>query len=325
MDSISIQADGSFLYSGNFSEPGEMQITNRKSSVTIWLDTSLKNVYLSEKSNRNSKVVLAVDSVIGSEDTYLYYYTRLPGKVKIYDPLIISQPRSFYSEKERKAFQDSSSKATQPYWDSLHRANTFLEIDSVLKRRPDSKVLPWLIRYYAPDLGIDHMQEFYYRLSAEQQQSKYGRDLLKELNKLQLLKPGNIFEDFSMEDDHGKKFQFGSLKAKYVLIDFWASWCVPCRASHPFLREAYLKNKKAGLEIISISLDDDRQKWLHAIKEDKLTWINVSDLKGRNNAIALKYKITGIPFSVLLDENRKIILVNPLPYQLLDFFKNLKP
>ena len=67
-------------------------------------------------------------------------------------------------------------------------------------------------------------------------------------------------------------------------------------------------------------MDEDRKKWLEAIKKDKLEWINVSDLKGHDNAIALKYKITGIPFSVLLDENRKIILVNPSPSQLIEFF-----
>ena len=322
MDSIPIQVDGSFVYSGNFSEPGEMQITNRKSSIKIWLDTSLKNVYLAEKPNRHGKIVLTVDSVIGSDDTYLYYYTLLPKEGKIISTSTVK--RSFYSEGEMKAFQDSLSKATKPIRDSLYRLNSFREIDSVFKTRPESKVLPWLIRFYEPALGIELMQELYYRLNTEQQQSESGKSLLSELNKLQLLKPGNIFEDFTMKDDHAKKFKFSSLKSKYVLIDFWASWCGPCRSSHPFLREAYLKTKHAGLEVISISLDEDRQKWLEAIKQDKLEWINVSDLKRRNNAIALKYNITGIPFSVLLDENRKIILVNPSSYQITEFFANLR-
>lgn len=320
IDSIFIQADGRFLYSGNFPEPGEMQITTEKSTTTIWLDSSLKNVYLSEKPDRNGKMKLTVDSVIGSEDTYLYYYTLLPREVKITETKI---NRSFYSQKEMEIFLDSLNKAGKPGIDSLRRADSFREIDSIFIIRPDSKVLPWLIRFCAPTLGLDFMQEFYYRLTTEQQQSKTGIDLLKELNKLQLLKPGNIFGDFTMEDDHAKKFQFSSLRSKYVLIDFWASWCGPCRANHPFLREAYLKTKQAGFEIISISLDDNRQKWLDAIKQDKLTWINVSDFKRRNNAIALKYKITGIPFSVLLDEDRKIILVNPSSYQIIEFFSDL--
>ena len=111
IDSIPIQNDGSFLYSGSFSEPGEMQITTRKSTTSIWLDSGIKNVFLSEKTNQNGKMKLTVDSIIGSEDTYLYYYTLLP------NTRIVSKTtsnRSFYSEKEMKAFQDSLSKATKP-------------------------------------------------------------------------------------------------------------------------------------------------------------------------------------------------------------------
>ena len=78
MDSIYIQDDGSFSYSGTFSEPGRMLIGTRTTGVTIWLDSNLKNIYLSEKPGRNGKVKLTVDSVAGSEDTYLYFYTNLP-------------------------------------------------------------------------------------------------------------------------------------------------------------------------------------------------------------------------------------------------------
>ncbi len=264
---------------------------------------------------------LTVDSVIGSEDTYLYYYTLLP-KTVIISESKPSQPRSFYSEKEIHLFFDSLSKSRKPARDSFFRAESFRKVDSIFETRPGSKVLPWLIRFYAPDLGMDFMQKLYYRLNTEQQQSETGKDLLKELNKLQLLKPGNVFEDFTMTDNRDKEFHFSSLKSKYVLIYFWASWCGPCRGKHPFLRDVYLKNKGAGFEIISIALDDDKQKWLQAIKQDKLTWINVSDLQRRNNSIALKYKITGIPFSVLLDEKRNIILVDPTSSQLTDFFQN---
>jgi thiol-disulfide isomerase/thioredoxin len=323
MDSIPIQADGSFSYSGNFSEPGGMQIGVRATAVKVWLDSSLKNIYLSEKPDRNGKMKLTVDSVVGSEDTYLYYCTLLPGRIKIYDTPSY-QRKSFYSQVEARTYHDSVNKARRPIIDSLFRLSSFKEIDSVFKIRSDSKVLPWLIRFHGQSLGMEFMWDFYYRLNTEQQQSESGKDLLNELNKLQLLKPGNVFEDFTMKNDHSRKFKFSSLKSKYVLIDFWASWCGPCRGNHPYLREAYLKTKSAGLEIISISLDEDRKKWLEAIKQDKLEWLNVSELNGRNNTIALKYKITGIPFSVLLDENRKIVLVNPSSYQLTEFFANLR-
>ncbi|MBL0181437.1 MAG: hypothetical protein IPP96_03710 [Chitinophagaceae bacterium] len=85
-----------------------------------------------------------------------------------------------------------------------------------------------------------------------------------------------------------------------------------------------LSKNEAGLEIVSISLDEDRQKWLEAIKQDKLEWINVNDPKGSESSIAHKYNITGIPFSVLLDENRKVILVDPTSYQVTEFFNKLR-
>jgi thiol-disulfide isomerase/thioredoxin len=321
IDSIPIQADGSFTYSGNFSEPGEMQITTRKSTTTIWLDSSIKNVFLSEKPNQNSKIKLTVDSVVGSEDSYLYYYASLPKQTITKTTKPVSN-RSFYSQKEIEAYIDSLNKSIKPGGDSFFRVNSFREIDSVFKVRPDSKVLPWLIRNYELLLGFDLMRELYYRLNTEQQESETGRDLLNLLKRLHLLRPGNVFEDFTIKDDHAKDFKFSSLKSKYVLIIFWASYCGPCRAKHPYLHEAYLKTKEAGLEIVSISLDEDRNKWLGAIKQDKLEWINVSDLKGENSDLALKYKISGVPFSVLLDENRKVILVDPGSYQIIDFFKN---
>lgn len=322
LDSIHIMPDGDFSYSGILSESGEMQIVTSTSAITIWLDRGLTKVYLSEKSDRNGKLKLFIDSVRGSEDTELYNYVLTPrtGKtteIKFTKPVIVS------SEAQMRAFQDSLNKARKPFRDSLFRAQSVNEIDSIFKIRPDSKVLPWLIRFYASVLGIDNMQAFYYKLNTAQQESKAGQDLLKELNKLQLLKRGNIFEDFAMNDDRGKKFHFSSLKSKYVLIEFWASWCGPCRTNNPYLREMYLKSKQAGLEIIGISLDDDKKKWLQAIKQDKLTWINISDLQRHNNAIAVKYKITGIPFSVLLDENRKVVMVNPSTYVITEFFKNL--
>lgn len=322
MDSIPIQTDGSFSYSGSFSEPGEMQITTRKSTTSIWLDDGIKNIYLSEKPNQNGKLKLTVDSVNGSEDTYLFYYTLLPKTVKTIHTSATN--RRFYSEKEMKEFQDSLSKANKPGRDILWTDISFREVDSVFKIRPESKLLPWLIQFYGRILGIDLMQQFYNRLNTEQQLSEAGKGLLKTLSRLHLLKPGNIFSNFTLKNELGKNFKFRSLKSKYVLIDFWASYCGPCRVNHPLLREVYQKAREAGLEVISISLDEDRQKWLNAIEQDKLAWINVSDLKGNESSIVRKYNITGIPFSVLLDENRKVILVNPTPYQLTDFFASLR-
>jgi thiol-disulfide isomerase/thioredoxin len=100
------------------------------------------------------------------------------------------------------------------------------------------------------------------------------------------------------------------VKGKYILIDFWASWCGPCRAEYPFLKKAYQQFKDKGFEIIGISLDEKKSDWLNAIKSNEFSWTELCDLKGRNNEIAVSYGIHAIPQSFLLDQNGRIIAKN---------------
>jgi thiol-disulfide isomerase/thioredoxin len=94
---------------------------------------------------------------------------------------------------------------------------------------------------------------------------------------------------------------------KYVLIDFWASWCGPCRAENPNLVKVYNDFKDKGFDIFGVSLDTDRKSWLKAIKDDNLTWHHVSDLKGWENSAAQVYGVRAIPANVLLDKDGYII------------------
>lgn len=113
--------------------------------------------------------------------------------------------------------------------------------------------------------------------------------------------------DFSQADPSGQLVQFSDLRGQYVLVDFWASWCPPCRAENPVLAQAYRQYKGRKFTILSVSLDHDRAAWLKAVQVDGLTWPQVSDLKGWDNAAATRYHVEAIPQIFLLDPSGHLV------------------
>ena len=118
---------------------------------------------------------------------------------------------------------------------------------------------------------------------------------------------GKVAPDFSLPDTDGKPLSLSSLTGKYVLVDFWASWCGPCRAENPNVVKAYNEFKDKNFTILGVSLDKDKKPWLKAIKDDGLIWNQVSDLKYWNSAVVELYGIESIPFNVLVDPHGKVI------------------
>ena len=155
--------------------------------------------------------------------------------------------------------------------------------------------------------------------------SQFGRIIKERINRLSKTGNGATAPDFTLNDLNGNPVTMSTVKGKVKIIDFWASWCGPCRLNNPELKKIYEEFRGKGLEIIGVSLDDEKEDWEMAVEADELGWINVSSLKGWDCEVAHLYNVKGIPALYVLDENNNIIATGLRDEQLRVFLKeNLK-
>ncbi|MEE3112472.1 MAG: TlpA disulfide reductase family protein [Bacteroidota bacterium] len=137
--------------------------------------------------------------------------------------------------------------------------------------------------------------------------NSYFKSFEKKVNKIKSVSIGSVAPEIILSDTTGKDVALSSLRGKYVLLDFWAGWCGPCRMENPNILKNYVKYKNKGFEVYQVSLDRSRSDWVNAIKKDNLIWYNVSDLKFFQSEAASLYNIDRIPKGFLLDPNGVII------------------
>jgi peroxiredoxin len=299
IDSVKTSA-GKFIFSGVVGDPeycrlGIMGKTRREFRVGFFLEKGT----LKLEANKES-----MDEAVVSGTPVQDEYRQFSEKIKA----------AIDWGSYNKAFTAAGEKKDTVQTDSLRKAAKEMGgreqqlVKEYVKTHPSSYVSVLEIEYYFsydPDAAV--LGELYNGLDEHIRTSYTGKTVKATLDAAIKTAVGQAAPDFAQTDVRGKSIALSSFKGQYVLIDFWASWCGPCREENPAVVRAWQRFHSKGFAILGVSLDEQKDKWLEAIKKDELKWMQVSDLKGWKNSAALLYGVSGIPMNFLLDKNGKII------------------
>jgi peroxiredoxin len=191
----------------------------------------------------------------------------------------------------------------------LRAAEAALQNRSIafLRDHPESIVSSNILSIMGSTYGKQVTQELYDHFTDANRRSSFGKEIHRYLTLTRDLKIGDHYADFELPAPDGTRLKLSAVSGRLVLLEFWASWCGPCREENPALLKTYREFHKKGFEIVGVSLDKKRAPWVAAIQSDSLMWPQVSDLRGAHNEAALIYGITAIPMNLLIDNNGVIV------------------
>ncbi|SFN33438.1 Thiol-disulfide isomerase or thioredoxin [Chitinophaga sp. YR627] len=304
--------NGLFRFSGYVSEPFMAALKNNSDprsysdsgTVSLFLEPKKMTISVEEGNFSNAQVEgSASQKQYGAMQQQMRYVNK-KWKV-VMDTLSAVNKRSNFEYQELKN------------WVLLPFHMDMEEIyDRSMNQYPASYVTAYYLRFKVNELSEDSLKKWYAGFPEKVKQSKYGKSLNEEIQKKKIGIPGTMARGFSSEDIEGKQLSLADYQGKYVLLDFWASWCLPCRKGNPHLKELYGKYKDKGFEIIGISDDDSKpDAWRKAVEKDGTgVWKHV--LRGmkrtdsgfdRTNDKSDFYNIHSLPTKILIDPNGQII------------------
>ena len=215
--------------------------------------------------------------------------------------------REKYQEATRNNDEALIEKLIEEYNSIGDNQNTYVSL--FITKNSNSFIAPYILSNNLWNYELNELEDFSNNFKANALDNEYYEKVKKQIALLQRVDIGQPYLDFTQETPDGDMLSLSELvgKSKLLLIDFWASWCGPCRAENPNVVEIYNDYHEKGFDILGVSLDMKKENWVKAIEDDGLIWHNISDLKYWQNEAARAYAVSAIPSNVLLDQNGIII------------------
>ena len=264
----------------------------------------IENTSIEIEINKDS---IADAQIIGTKSQEIYDHA----KVKMGDFDKIWQ--DFYYNTYRYMTDEEKAK-NEEYLNTIYDSAQVQKKEFLLdhiKANTDNYAVCQIIIEQEQALGEEKMMEAYELLSDTALKSTIGNQLTERIIIIKKTAIGQTLIDFTMNDTEGNPVKLSEASAgKYLLVDFWAAWCSPCRAENPNVLANYNKYHAKGFDVLGVSFDEKEDNWLKAVKDDQLPWLQISDLKGWNNAAGKLYGIRSIPQNILLNPEGVIIAKN---------------
>ncbi len=314
--------EGKFNFAGRLNEPQEVTIEIKDNAG---YNNSFKFFA------QNAAITINADTTKLESPTV--YGSPVHDEFISYQKMVMPVEVKFIELRDNARALVKAGRMTERVMDSLTkiqdeiRNEKKLIITNFTKSYPASAVSAWAIsKNFLFEPNADELEPVYQSLSENNRAGLYGKVISEGITTAKKTSVGKAAIDFTQPDSTGKSITLSSNKGKYLLVDFWASWCGPCRVENSRLVRVYNQYKDKGFDILGVSLDDDSEAWQKAVKADRLTWTQVSDLKGWSNTAAIVYGFKSIPFNLLLDKDGIIIgkslRGDDLENKLKEIFKN---
>jgi peroxiredoxin len=291
---------GNFTLSGKLSNIDGRMLIFPAANARLFLFIGNEHITITASSINLNDVVVAGSTTQADYEEFIYQIKPLGDFVNYYR----TQTQTAQTQQAKDSAMITLNTAYNIYQNS---------IDRFIARRKSSPVAALLLAYsYDTDPNKDAvmLEKRFNTLDVSALQTRYAEGVKRVIENSKIGAVGTKALDFIQHDTSGKNISLGQFRGKYVLLDFWASWCKPCRMENPNVVAAYNEFRNKNFTIVSVSLDQDKNNWVNAIKADHLNWTHVSDLQFWSNEVAKLYHIESIPQNYLIDPNGTIIAKN---------------